>query len=268
MKRVGYIALAALAVVDVAAAVYVIANNHAPSHSLAVDAVDATAPSQSTTPPGTTVSETSRSASSSASSTVASTPTSTSTPPSSGAKPVVAFLGDDWTTGVGATAKGKRFSTLLSQQLNFTERNFGADGTGYAKSTDTEGPYSSRVADIVAANPQLVVVTGGRNDSSDDPNTAADQVSRLFAELHSKLPNVTLVAVAPFWGDSDLPPELVTLAKAIKKGVTDAGGTYIDIEDPIHTHPDYMATDADPDNDGYAAIAAALAPQLTPLLPG
>lgn len=252
MKRVGYIALAALAVVDVAAAVYVIANNHAPTHSLAVDAVDATAPTQ-TGPPSSTV--------------TTPTATSRSASTSSGTEPVVAFLGDDWTRGAGATAKSKRFSTLLSQQLNFTERNFGADDTGYAKSSDTAGPYSSRVAAIVGAKPQLVIVTGGRNDSSDDPATAADQVKKLFRELAADLPNVPIVAVAPFWGDSDLPPELVALGQAIKKGVTDAGGTYLDIEDPIHNHPDFMADDADPDNAGYAAIAAALEPQLAPLIP-
>jgi lysophospholipase L1-like esterase len=60
---------------------------------------------------------------------------------------------------------------------------------------------------------------------------------------------------------------MVALGAAIKNGVTAAGGTYLDIPDPIHGHPDFMADAADPNNQGYAAIAAAVATQLEPLLP-
>jgi lysophospholipase L1-like esterase len=45
------------------------------------------------------------------------------------------------------------------------------------------------------------------------------------------------------------------------------GGTYLDIPDPIHGHPGFMADAADPNDRGYAAIAAALEPQLALLLP-
>jgi lysophospholipase L1-like esterase len=110
-------------------------------------------------------------------------------------------------------------------------------------------------------------VSGGRTDSSDNPSTARDEIDALFAKLHRKLPDAVLVAVAPFWGDSDLPDEMVQLGTAIEDGVTAVGGTYLDIEDPIHGHPRFMADLADPNDDGYAAIAAALAPKLEELLP-
>jgi lysophospholipase L1-like esterase len=60
---------------------------------------------------------------------------------------------------------------------------------------------------------------------------------------------------------------MVALGSAVRQGVTAAGGTYLDLPDPIHGHPSYMADLADPNNQGYAAIAAALAPDLQPLLP-
>jgi lysophospholipase L1-like esterase len=60
---------------------------------------------------------------------------------------------------------------------------------------------------------------------------------------------------------------MISLGAAIEDGVTAAGGTYLDLEDPIHGHPGFMADLADPNDDGYAAIAAALAPELEPLLP-
>jgi lysophospholipase L1-like esterase len=182
-------------------------------------------------------------------------------------KTVVAFLGDDWTSGVGASKNDKRFTTLLTTDLHVIERNFGVDGTGYAKSSASGGAYADRVAAVAAANPSVIIVSGGRNDTSDDGDTAAQQAKQLFTTLHAKLPNAVLIAIAPMWGDSDEPPELVALATAIRKGVTEAGGTYLEIADPIHNHANFMADDADPDDNGYAAIASALKPEIRPLLP-
>lgn len=171
---------------------------------------------------------------------------------------VVAYLGDDWTSGEGATKQSKRFTTVMSHRLDVTEMNFGADGTGYAQSSTSGSNYRGRLEDVVAANPDVVVVSGGRNDVLNDPAAGVTQATRLFTKLHERLPGAKLVAIRPFWGDSDPPPELDTLASAIQQAVTNAGGTYLDIADPIHGHPEFMANDADPDDDGYAAIAKAL----------
>ena len=257
VNRIANIALAMLAVVVVGAAVYVVTNNKAPAtHGRASGSI-AAQQTPITSPPVTTSSAPS----------LGTDPTSAVSTGTTTASPVIAFLGDDWTTGAGASTKSMRFTTLLCAQLHAVERNFGADGTGYAKSSATGGAYSSRVNAIVAANPQVIVVSGGRNDQSDDAATAADAAKALFKKLHEKLPDAVLVAVAPFWGDSDLPPEMVALSAAINKGVTAAGGSYLDVPDPIHGHPGFMADDADPNDKGYAAIAAALEPQITLLLP-
>lgn len=255
VNRIANIGLAVLAVVVFASAIYVITHNDAPRGATTGSVAAHETPALSIVPSTPSLGV-------DASSAVA---TGTSGQPSS--EPVVAFLGDDWTAGIGATREAKRFTTLVSTALNVQELNFGVDGTGYAKSSAAGGSYRSRIDEIAAANPQVVVVSGGRNDSSDDADTLAAHAEELFAKLREKLPNTVLVAVAPFWGDSDLPPELVALGTAIEKGVTDVGGTYLDIEDPIHNHPEFMADLADPNNKGYAAIAEALAPQLEPLLP-
>jgi lysophospholipase L1-like esterase len=259
VNRAANIALAVLAVVVFSAAIYVVTHNDAPSgnNGAGVGSAAAQQTTRSTTPQSTPTST----AQSSPSLGVAGTSASTS------GTLVIAFLGDDWTAGTGASSEAKRFTTLVCAQLDAEERNFGVDLTGYAKSSDSAGPYRERIDELVAADPAVVVVSGGRNDRSDDAETAAVQIHQVFAKLHAKLPNAVLIGVAPFWGDSDLPEELVALADAVKQGVTDAGGTYLDIPDPIHGHPDYMADLADPNDKGYAAIAAALEPELAPLLP-
>ena len=184
----------------------------------------------------------------------------------SAGKRTVAFLGDDWTAGTGASTRSKRFTTLLAKDLGATERNFGVDGSGYAKSSSSGGAYDSRIDQVVAAHPDVVVVAGGRNDTGDYVPTLQARVKSLFARLHDKLPKATLVAVAPFWGDSDAPSDLGPVTAAVKKYVDAAGGTYLDISDPVRGHSSYMASDADPNDKGYAAIATALAPKLRALL--
>jgi acyl-CoA thioesterase-1 len=172
---------------------------------------------------------------------------------------VIAFLGDDWTTGSGASSKAKRFSTLLAKQLGLTERNFGADGTGYAKSTATDGTYDSRIDEVIQAKPRIVLVSGGRNDVADYLPTTKQHIHTLFSTLHDKLPDAVVIAVEPFWGDSDKPAELAPIASAVKSEVTADGGHYLAIDDPIHNHSSYMADASDPNDKGNAAIAKALA---------
>jgi lysophospholipase L1-like esterase len=252
--------LAAVAAAEIGAAVYVVHDNHASKGSAAPPPPVQTTitPSPNHTPSVSIIDGSSPSASLGLG--------ATSSAPGGG--PLIAFLGDDWTAGTGASARTKRFSTLVCAQLGAQEKNFGVDGTGYAKTSADGGPYATRVAAVVAANPQVVVVSGGRNDNVDSPATAAEDARVLFARLHTKLPDAVLVAVAPFWGDSDLPPSMVALGRAVERAVTAAGGTYLDLPDPIHGHPSFMADLADPNNQGYAAIATALAPELQPLLPG
>lgn len=179
---------------------------------------------------------------------------------------VTAFLGDDWTLGTGASSKSKGFVPIVCKALNLVEHNFAADGTGYAKSSGSDGPYSSRLDAVVAAHPQVVIVSGGRNDVSDDPGTADDAAKALFKDLHQRLPDAKIIVIAPMWGDSGDPPELLAFAAKIKSAVLAVGGSYVVFRDPLYGHPSWMADAADPNDQGYAALASALVSRLGPLL--
>lgn len=172
---------------------------------------------------------------------------------------VIAFLGDDYTTGAGASRPVKRFSTILATKLGCVEANFGAVRTGYARVSDTGGgDYTTRVAKVVAANPAVIIVSGGRNDVGDDRATFASKANELFADLRSGLPRAKIIAVAPWWGDSAPRAAMADVAASIKSAVQAVGGTYLDVPDPLFGHSSWMADDADPNDLGYAAIAASL----------
>lgn len=179
---------------------------------------------------------------------------------------IVAFLGDDYTASVGAGASSKGFVAEVGAALHVTARAFAVPGGGYAKPAADGRTYADLVAAVAAARPDAVVVSGGRNDVEDYTPTLQQAATDLFAALHRALPAATIVAVAPWWGDSDQPAILAPVAAAVHAAVTAAGGTFLAGPDPLHGHPEWMADDADPNADGYAALAVSLEPRLRTLL--
>lgn len=190
--------------------------------------------------------------------------TSSSTPTAS---PVtVAFIGDEYTEGAGASSASKDFVSLLAGHLPITAHAFGVTGGGYAKPSVDGNTYSDLISAAVATKPQLIVVTGGRNDEADNPDSLASAVSSFFAQLHAAAPNAMVVAFTPFFGDSPSPDTIVKLAGKVHDGVKVIGGTFISLVDPLLGHSSYMATATDPNDTGYAAIAAAMEAQLKPVI--
>jgi lysophospholipase L1-like esterase len=182
-------------------------------------------------------------------------------------KPVVAFVGDDWTFGKGASSPAKRFTTLVSAKLHLQERNFGVAGSGYGKQGRASGDYLSRVPEVVAARPAMVVVSGGRNDIGESVGFAQSHARRLFQLLRSRLPQAKVIAVQPLWGAGAPPPALRRMIRAVRKAAHAAGIDEVAFPDPLRGHPSFMADDNHPNNDGYVAIAAALEKRLAKYVP-
>ena len=96
--------------------------------------------------------------------------------------------------------------------------------------------YDALVQQVIDAKPDMVVVSGGRNDKTDDHNTFANAAKDLFSTLAEKLPDAKIVAVKPFYGDSALPDSMSFVVDDVKSAVEAAGGTYLDLRDPIYNH--------------------------------
>jgi acyl-CoA thioesterase I len=180
-------------------------------------------------------------------------------------RPVVAFLGDDWTNGRGASKPSKDFVHLIAADLRLGAHAFGTDFGGYARPGTDHRTYASLLPAVVRVAPAVVVVSGGRNDVTDYAPTMATAATAIFRSLHQQLPKATLIAIAPLWGDSDHPAKLQPIAAAVKAAVAAGHGSYWEVPDPLHGHHDWMANEADPNDRGYAALAAALVPRLDPI---
>ena len=178
-----------------------------------------------------------------------------------------AFLGDNYTAGAGAP-HGKSWVDLVEHDLDLDGSVFALRGGGYARPDGADRrTYRALLSEVVADKPQLVVVSGGRNDVADDPASLSAAAADVFDTLHAKLPDATLVAIAPWWGDSAHPEALDSVDTAVRDAVTRAGGTYLDLADPLVGPPEWMAAAANPNASGHAAIAKSVEPALRERLP-
>jgi acyl-CoA thioesterase-1 len=124
--------------------------------------------------------------------------------------PVALFVGDSYTAGSGGAGRSLSFACQTAREMNWTCANDGIAGTGYvqtAGSLGAKGPYYSRVQKPrKGRQPEVVVITGGRNDF---PFGLVDRMHAARSTLdrvRSSYPDATIVVVGPFWVD-DHPKE-------------------------------------------------------------
>ncbi|HPF82278.1 MAG TPA: SGNH/GDSL hydrolase family protein [Microthrixaceae bacterium] len=205
------------------------------------------------------------------------TPTSASPSPSvseaSPSEPVaigegakVAFVGDSFAAGAGASGEQARWTTVLSAAHKWSEDNLGRAGTGYLRAGRTENctpqncpAYPGLVGQIVADRPALVVITGGGNDLGQDLTQLGAAVTQTVKGIKDGVPGVRVVVTNPWWDMRPYDQRLATYTQAIQKAATDAGAVWVDTAQPVMGKPDLMTADGMQPNDrGHEAIATSV----------
>jgi lysophospholipase L1-like esterase len=204
---------------------------------------------------------TSSATSSSTPSASATSSASASAASSAPALPIVAFLGDDITGGVGATSNAVRWTSLVAADLGWTEKNFGFGGTGYSTGGTLAGgaPYTARIAALAATAPSIVIVAGGRFDieSPNGPTKIKAGVTATFTALRAALPNATIIAESPLWPLPKTPATLALIAADVKAAVAAVHGRYLDIGQPLFGLAADVGLHSLPNDAGYAVLAKA-----------
>jgi lysophospholipase L1-like esterase len=175
------------------------------------------------------------------------------------------FIGDSYSEGQGAGAASKRFTTLTAQSMGWTEINMASGGTGYLAECWVNGklhPNYLAVLKSITIQPDIVIVSGGRNDQWNTKTSAAIPV--FFSTLRAKFPNAQLIVTSPLWDARRQPPAKMNLIKsAVRVSASANGATYIDLHEPLTGHYEYLTKDwVHPNARGHAAIASALTAQL------
>lgn len=182
--------------------------------------------------------------------------------------PKVAFIGDSYTAGNGTSSEAMRWTTRLSSTEGWSEANFGRGGTGYAMGGDTTSGvlrpgYSASIADVAKGAPEVVIVSGGRNDTPLPVATVTVAVADFYAKLHAALPSAKIIAISPVWDASAPPQNLDLIASSVKASAEGVGGTYLGIGQPLKGHPELITDDkVHPNDAGAQALADATAAAL------
>ncbi|WP_341953891.1 SGNH/GDSL hydrolase family protein [Salinibacterium sp. TMP30] len=171
----------------------------------------------------------------------------------------VAFYGDSYTLGTGASSADNRWSTVVSEQRDWSEFNPSVNGLGFInnRSIFGEGDLPSL---IIADDPDIVVVTMGLNDNFSFDSRSDDiraQITDDFDRLTTALPDARFIVVEPFWYTDERPASVETIIGWVKDAATDNGADYISGASRwIEGHPEWMASDGlHPNDDGYTEIA-------------
>ncbi|WP_010205613.1 SGNH/GDSL hydrolase family protein [Salinibacterium sp. PAMC 21357] len=174
--------------------------------------------------------------------------------------PRVAFYGDSYTRGTGATDPSLRWSTVLSGQHGWSEFNPSVSGLGFMRNRTLFGE-GDLPGLIIADDPDVVIVSLGLNDNftfdaySDE---LPGQILSDFERLSLGLPNTRLIVVEPFWYKTERPASVDVIISWVRDAALAVDADYISGASYwLSAHPEWISNDnLHPNDAGHAVIAA------------
>ena len=171
----------------------------------------------------------------------------------------VAFYGDSYTVGMGASDPAKRWSTIICEQRDWREFNPSVNGLGFVSNRQDFGSRDVPGA-IIESKPDIVIITLGLNDNFSFDTAAANIRRQVFDDLermNAALPDARFVVVEPFWYTDERPRSVGTIIGWVEEAAAAIDAEYIaGASRWIEGHPEWLADDGlHPNDEGYAAIA-------------
>ena len=182
---------------------------------------------------------------------------------------VVAFYGDSYTRGTGASSRAARWSTIVSVERAWTEVNSSTNGLGFVNNrAGLPGP--DLVDRVIAAKPDIVISTMGLNDNFVMPGRADDvraAIDKDFTALKSALPHARFIIVEPFWYTDERPASVERIISWVRDAAAAIDADYIPgASHWMDGHPEWKAADnLHPNDVGYREIAVRMDAELAKL---
>jgi len=179
--------------------------------------------------------------------------------PADGSQPLVAFYGDSYTLGTGASDPAVRWSTVICEQRGWTEFNPSVNGLGFVNNRPSVG--DGDLPDlIIEQHPDIVFVTMGLNDNFSYTRAGEQiraQIDTDLDRLVEALPDARFIVVEPFWYTDERPESVEVIIDWVHESAERIGADWIpDASHWIEGHPEWMAADGlHPNDDGYAEMA-------------
>jgi acyl-CoA thioesterase I len=197
--------------------------------------------------------------------------TSTNAAPVPSALPALQVLtiGDSIMNGHGLPA-GEAWPYLVAADYGWNLDNDACDGVGVIAVGDPAKCNSNYTGVIAAAStmtPDIVIFEGSSNDfGQDDAQLLAGTIADLQA-LRTEFPQAEIVGLSTLWGAGGPPAPVAAVNAQVQQAVEDVGGTYLDIGQPMETHPEMMQFDnVHPNASGQALIATTIEAAIKPVV--
>lgn len=179
---------------------------------------------------------------------------------------VAAFYGDSLTFGLGATSPEQRWSSLLCARREWTEVNPSVSGLGFVQArTGLDLPQQ-----IVAAAPDLVLVTLGHNDLLLVDDRGAEVKAAIesdLALLRAGLPEALIVVFALFSPLTFEPPQVTSVNGWLRAAAADVGATFVPKSSGwLVGHPEWTVDGIHLSDRGNAELAALVDDELRRVL--
>ncbi len=193
-------------------------------------------------------------------------PASTVTPlpspspsPSVDTRTATVMIGDSLMSGYGLDSS-QAWPTVLSAALPLQVTNLACGGTGFVAVGDCGTDYSGFVPAVAALAPQLIIVESSSNDFDLSNEQIVDATRDTLEQLRAAAPDAVIVGLSTIWNDdAEIPPDVEITSAALAEAVTEVGGTFLDVGQPLAGHPEWMQfDDVHPTSSGQRAIAAAV----------
>jgi lysophospholipase L1-like esterase len=179
----------------------------------------------------------------------------------------VAFYGDSYTLGTGASDLTLRWSTIISEARGWSEFNPSVNGLGFVNNRSAYGD-GDLPSLVIADDPDIVFVTMGLNDNFSFDRAAdriREQITVDLTRLRTGLPDARLIVVEPFWYTDVRPASVETIIGWVRDAADAVSADYIPGASRwIEGHPEWMASDGlHPNDAGYAEMARRMDAELS-----
>jgi Lysophospholipase L1 and related esterases len=174
------------------------------------------------------------------------------------AAPVVVAIGDSITHGKGVTP-AEAWPNLLAHKNGWVMTDLGINGAGFIARGSGGGTFETEIARVAALRPDLIIVSGSRNDLRQPLDAIAAAVPNALATLRADAPHAVIVAISAIWNDHPAPEKLSTISARVRDAAPGVRAVYLDIGQPFSGHPALLQSDdIHPTAAGQQALADAV----------
>lgn len=174
--------------------------------------------------------------------------------------PVVAFLGDSYVEGSRMDI-GKQFPDLLSTKFGWDQVMLGEGGSGYTKEGNKGTTFADRAPLAIGPDVDMVVVSGGYNDSAIWSLTQNSQA--ILGSIRHGMPKTKMVVLSNFVPSGNPSERDIQKRDILADSAERVGATFIDVTALFKDRHDLIGADkTHPTDAGHQFIAEYLATRL------